>query len=699
MNTFKIADFSDAIQPKNKMATEKEIEELLIFIGGFEKWPVLIEDCRREVVKYLDYESRFNLGISSKDDYETVEKTKICVESVEIVDNVRLRCQISQREFDNVSVRIYFPTGSPIEWIISQVGQDTRVQWLHYIPNRDRSVVKEVIWKSCNYYGEAVKFAEKWMKKSNFELETIIVVMAKYPIATSQIKLLPCCKKVIISADDLDSFEWWLKKCPKQLDRLQLNLYSNEEESFTLPSHFLDAPQIMQASRIFFVCRAALSDEQFLKLKSKSIEFESVDVTDRGINKFIRNWVYGTGVPGFKDADLSVTTVLDPEVMVAGLDYVEWDDAFKEEQEVIWKSCDYYEAAVKFTEKWMKKCNFELEAITVAMAKYPFSTSQIKFLPCCKKVSISADDVDSFEWWLEKVPEQLDLLRLADHSGKFELFTLPPNLLNSPQVMQASELDLFCRAVLSNEQFVKLNAKSICLISADVTDEGINQFINNWVNGKGVDGFKTFKLCAIGDRDSEVMVEGLDYVEWDETFENEQNRKSLTFPSGSLNAPQIIQSSKIDFWCRAAFSDEQLLKLNAKSMSFDCVDVTDIGINQFIKNWVNGKGVNDFEKLQLRATGLRDSEVMVAGLGAEEWDQAFGNEHKRFVEDFKSYSGHGRFYQIKSNIDKLSEFSRNFQKLLEIPETSKHLIILAGIQIIKILAGIQDFKLFGGNSI
>ncbi|CAL2038273.1 unnamed protein product [Caenorhabditis brenneri] len=312
----------------------RKIKELLTFLGGFEKWPVLNEDCRREVVKYLDYKSRFNLGICSKDDYETVEKTKIYVKSVEIVDNQRFHSLI--KLFNNVTVRIHFPTGSPIECFFSQIEQDTRVQWLHHIPKKrlKKVVVKEVIWKSCNYYEEAVKFAEKWMKKSNFELNAIKVEMKKYPFESSQMKSLPCCKKLIISAGDADSLNWWLTRCPEQLDDIQLILYSNDEGLSTLPSNFLDAPQILQASMFYFWCRVAFSDEQLLKLKAKAMNFDSVEVTDRGINKFIRNWVFGKAVDGFRHLHLWSRTARNPDVMMAGLDEVkEWDDAFENEHE------------------------------------------------------------------------------------------------------------------------------------------------------------------------------------------------------------------------------------------------------------------------------------------------------------------------------------------------------------------------------
>ncbi|EGT48897.1 hypothetical protein CAEBREN_25029 [Caenorhabditis brenneri] len=303
------------MQPENEMATEKEIDELLIFIGGFEKWPLLIEDCRREVVKYLDYKSRFNLGICSKEDQKTVEKTKICVKSVEISDNVKSHCyQINQgRQFvsyqftffskidsefqDNVTVRIRFPNGKSIKWLFSQLEQDTRVQWIHFTSG-----------------------------------DFILRPMAKYPFATSQIESLPVCKKVSIGADDVDSFDWWLKKCPEQLYFLQLTAYSANRESFTLPPDFLNAPRVMQASKIRFGGLTAFSDEQLLKLKAKSMSFESADVTDKGVNEFMKNWACGNGVDGFKDLRLWSTTVRNPDLMFAGSEYVEWDEAFFSEQ-------------------------------------------------------------------------------------------------------------------------------------------------------------------------------------------------------------------------------------------------------------------------------------------------------------------------------------------------------------------------------
>lgn len=76
-------------QPRlaTRIATQKEFDALCKSIGGFEKWSVLNEDCRREVVKNMDYWARSRLGFCSKADQETVSRTPIKIHSIEILDN------------------------------------------------------------------------------------------------------------------------------------------------------------------------------------------------------------------------------------------------------------------------------------------------------------------------------------------------------------------------------------------------------------------------------------------------------------------------------------------------------------------------------------------------------------------------------------------------------------------------------------
>ncbi|CAL2038159.1 unnamed protein product [Caenorhabditis brenneri] len=332
-------DLLDDIDSENsiiqkKEAEKSEFEALLKFIGGFENWPFLNEDCRREVVKHLDYKSRCQLGLCSKADYETVDNTPIYVHSIEMGDEESTHYTFSMEEFENVVVRVQFHhdynSGKRFDLVFSQLGEDTQIQWTHYIPKK-RPENRKVIWKSCNYYEEAVKFAEKWMKKCRYELKAIKITMKSYPLQTSQIKCLPRCNKVRIGADDVDSFNWWFRKVPEQLVDLQLVPHSEEREIFTLPSDFLNAPQVMQASGFYFFCRAAFTDEQFLKLRANSMSFDCVCVTDDGINQFIRNWRNGKGPKDFKRALLWGDAPRDETALVRGLEVRRWDDDFQEE--------------------------------------------------------------------------------------------------------------------------------------------------------------------------------------------------------------------------------------------------------------------------------------------------------------------------------------------------------------------------------
>lgn len=107
-------------------------------------------------------------------------------------------------------------------------------------------------------------------------------------MASSIIKFLPCCKDLRIAADDLDAFRWWLQKVPEQLDSLQLLTHEQERNTLTLPGDFVGLPQIMTVPSLYFWCRAAFSDEQFLELKAKSMSFNAVNITDNGINQFLK---------------------------------------------------------------------------------------------------------------------------------------------------------------------------------------------------------------------------------------------------------------------------------------------------------------------------------------------------------------------------------------------------------------------------
>ncbi|CAO4369984.1 unnamed protein product [Caenorhabditis nigoni] len=287
-----------------RKATQKEIDSLSNFIGGLEKWPILDGDCRKEIIKYLDYKSRFQLSICSKLDFEIVNSVPMHIHKIEIKDNERYQCLFSQEEFENVLVNVQFNddynSGNHLELVFSQSGEDTVVQWMKRQPRKKPEAMK-VIWKSCNYYKKAVEYAEDWMKKVRFELKELSVGMSKYPFECSLIKSLPHCKEISIGSDSLDDF------------------------------HILALPQIMNSPKIYIGGKAGFTDDQLICLKAKVMNFDCINITDEGINRFLKNWINGKGIDDFRQLLLWSTQMRDPSIVIRGIQIRPWDEEFRQE--------------------------------------------------------------------------------------------------------------------------------------------------------------------------------------------------------------------------------------------------------------------------------------------------------------------------------------------------------------------------------
>lgn len=311
-----------------ELPTKTPMETLIEFIGGFENWSLLNEDCRMEVVKYLDYKERCRLGLCSKQDYATVEKTPIFVYKLEIKDNNVIDLMYFMEDFEHVNVVIRLDndwySGERIELNFSQEGEDTRIIWLKPIP-RKKPEVRQVTWKKCNYYETAIKFAEMWMKKCKFELIGLEVTMESYPFETSKIRKLPNCRYLLVGADHMEKVDWWLQKLPEQLQSLCLPNFSN-----TSPE-FWNRPMITQVAS-FISCRAELTDEQFLRLKASCISIDSKNITEQGINEFLKQYVNGKRKNGLKETIFWADRDWNKDTIIEGLKVQPWDDDFEIEE-------------------------------------------------------------------------------------------------------------------------------------------------------------------------------------------------------------------------------------------------------------------------------------------------------------------------------------------------------------------------------
>ncbi|PIC32921.1 hypothetical protein B9Z55_013085 [Caenorhabditis nigoni] len=81
--------------------------------------------------------------------------------------------------------------------------------------------------KSTNCRQEAVKFAEKMIRKGRHDLEKLIIGLENYPFDNSQMKLLPHCKTTRIGVSNNDQVWWWLQWLPE--DNLDIWIFPFED--------------------------------------------------------------------------------------------------------------------------------------------------------------------------------------------------------------------------------------------------------------------------------------------------------------------------------------------------------------------------------------------------------------------------------------------------------------------------------------
>ncbi|PIC39206.1 hypothetical protein B9Z55_010969 [Caenorhabditis nigoni] len=317
--TIELNELGDALNEIEKLSPEERFQLLTNFIGGFEKWDQLNEDCRLHVAQFLDYKSMCNLERCSKQDQKTVKDAPIRIFSAEIVqlDNEYMGDRIE------VTVRFGF-TEDNYELSFSQDREN--VERVCVVKRRRKIMIVE----SSNYCQEAVNFAEKMIRKGQNQLEELRVCIKKYPFENSQMRSLPHCKTARLGVMSKDEMWWWLKWLPK--DNLDIWISPYEKNAFTLilSSEELNCQQFRNAEQLTIIGRVDYTNEQFLNLKLKDCLFDSIGVTDEIINQFIKNWINGVGCL-FERMYLGSMEDRKVAEILRGIQFREWNQNFKDE--------------------------------------------------------------------------------------------------------------------------------------------------------------------------------------------------------------------------------------------------------------------------------------------------------------------------------------------------------------------------------
>lgn len=329
----------DESVPK-KMATPEEINELIDFIGGFEYWNLLNDDCRIEVIKHLNFASRYNLSKCSKADWETDNKIAINIQKLTLCDSQNM--QFFERVLPffpeegsskAISVKFENDPNSVCELIFAENENDTELFWCKGHCGEEPEF-NSITLKSCNFFEETVKFFERLLKRSNFEIEDLFVCSSEYPVDTTIIKSIKC-KTVRFGFKDMDLFRWWIQRMPNKLESLvfvsgkTVQHWHEDQTPYPIPQDILAMPQILNTPSIHIWSDPSITDETFMNLKARKMFINGANVTDEAVNNYLMKWARGNGAERFKRAELSGPRDLD--VVLFGLNYRPWDEVFMAE--------------------------------------------------------------------------------------------------------------------------------------------------------------------------------------------------------------------------------------------------------------------------------------------------------------------------------------------------------------------------------
>ncbi|ULT87540.1 hypothetical protein L3Y34_006998 [Caenorhabditis briggsae] len=218
------------IQKKSEKATKTQKLELLEFIGGFEKWEFLPDDCKMYVIGFLNYWTR---------------KTP------------PFKCTPQQIS----SVRGDFTNPKIVTTALFQIS-------------------------NSNSQKEYEKIVKKVMKRVKRNVETLEVDWKTNPEGL-EIEKLDKLKYLKMNFWKSESVEFWLSRLNSEIALEEFILQCWEVLNFEQ----LDYPSILNAASFFVPKNIVMSDEQFLRMSNRKSLFRADTLSSKVLMEFVRKWV------------------------------------------------------------------------------------------------------------------------------------------------------------------------------------------------------------------------------------------------------------------------------------------------------------------------------------------------------------------------------------------------------------------------
>ncbi|CAB04409.2 F-box associated domain-containing protein [Caenorhabditis elegans] len=128
-----------------------------------------------------------------------------------------------------------------------------------------------------------------------------------------------------------------------------------------------------------------------------------------------------------------------------------------------------------------------------------------------------------------------------------------------------------------------------------------------------------------------------------------QGQGPVLYPLDFMDRPQVVNAGCLFLSRAIPVTDEQFMNLKAGSVSINSKSITDRCINQFIKNWVNGKCVESFTQYTFKSQAMeRVTAVILQGV---QQSIALSGPDQFFCCSCEKPCGRGDYYVIPSLVD------------------------------------------------
>uniref|UniRef100_A0A8R1DQB1 F-box domain-containing protein n=2 Tax=Caenorhabditis japonica TaxID=281687 RepID=A0A8R1DQB1_CAEJA len=272
-----------------------QLLEMYNYIGGFEKWSELNDDCKRHVIGYLNYWTRCNLSLCSKKDNELV-KNAVLFASKENGIRWKQDLGFEKQSIETLELRydrieLCTTSGFSRSWQFFAKREKCRIVSKSCLENvyscsNVRTIPRENVEK------EFWNIVKSVLSKGKDELREL-VVHAKWNPKNDIPGNLSAIKELNLEYKSEEECRFWLNRLDPKCALNTFTMVCDNSHYHPVTFEHILHPAVLNAKCVQIDAWVHISDEQFLQLNATKIRMSCLSISSDAFLEFLKRWVYG----------------------------------------------------------------------------------------------------------------------------------------------------------------------------------------------------------------------------------------------------------------------------------------------------------------------------------------------------------------------------------------------------------------------